>query len=360
MKTKLISFGTLAALATIFLFAFPGLIASGYSNSNATPSTLPPGVSTHFTYTPPSQVHTNAVNCAVKPFCSYVTDFGTNVVTVVQGGKVVSTISVCGETGSAAYDPANHLVYVGDWACGEVDVINATNQQLVTSITGLPYPFAATYSTKSHMIYVTEFGSQEVTVINPKTNTVKTEITTCGLYPEFIDQLNKGDVYVVSRDNPNNGNGCIDQINPKTNTVVNSVTFSSPYTVGVSVNQANKEVYVMDYGFLEAYVLNSTNLNSITTISGLGSAWGSFYNSGTREVYVAEYANAAVLPITTSNTLGTAITLNGGSSSPNSGCSAKGTSYVPAYGYSVVSVVKKDKNTANPAAGTNPFSCGGT
>src|SRR5579875_3543176 len=61
-----------------------------------------------------------------EAFCSYVTDISANDLNIVQGGKVVGTLTLCGAQGGAAYDPKTQEVFVGDYGCGQVDVINAT------------------------------------------------------------------------------------------------------------------------------------------------------------------------------------------------------------------------------------------
>lgn len=357
LMSRKISFGTIAVFATLFLFASPGVIASGYSqNNNATPALYAGQTGPiHWTRLAPSVSRPTSVNCAVKPFCSYVTDISANDLNIVQGGKVVGTLTLCGAQGGAAYDPKTQEVFVGDYGCGQVDVINATTNTLVTSITGLPFPFGVVYSTKSHMIYVTEFGSGEVTVINPKTLKVVTEIPTCGTYPEFIDQVNKGNVYVASRFN------CVDEINPKTNKVVNTVSFGSAF-VGIAVNQANKEVYVNDVATNTVYVLNSTTLATITSLTGFSSLWGSFYNSKTQEVYTDNYATGQVTPINASNVVKSPINVGNGAAEPNSGCSVKAFAEVPGYLENTQTLIKADtvKKVLTLSSAVNPFSCGGT
>ena len=354
LGSKAVALLMVSLMAGSFLLVVPIQV-----HASGGPPELAPGVSTLNPVTV-SADDPPPVDCTVTPVCVYVTDIGSNAIQIIQGTAVVGTVYLPPGSCSlgAAYVPSVEAVYVGDVCKGKVQVINAQTQAIITAIS-VPSPAGVTYSTVSQMIYVATFTypSGSVAVINPTTNTVVSSIPTCGSYPEFIDQLNGGNVYTADRLAPSSSVGCVDEINPTTNKLVASVGLSDA-AVGVAVNQANNEVYVNGFFYENTYVFTAA-LVPVTTVSIGAYVWGSWYNSNLATVDTADYFPAGgVTPISTSNIAGAMIPT---SYVVNAGCALGPINYAPQYGDSgKVAYINGITVTYIASSGIGVFGCAAT
>ena len=338
---------------SLFLLSSLAVVASGTSSTKTViPNLAPVRIGAH-SMTIASAPTT--VDCTKAPYCVYVTDLSSDDLQVIQGSRFVGEISISGVTIGAAYDPNNEMVYVGGYSCECVYVINAKTEVVSASINISSYgpASAVVYSTTSKMIYAATYSDPGYyMVIDPSTNKIVTAISACGYYPEFGDQLNKGNVYFASLES-SSSYGCVNAINPITNKIVATARLSDDYAIGVAVNSGNKEVYVNGELCQCVYIFTSA-LKKVTTLKIGSYLWGSWSNDRLQTVYVAP----GIYPIYKNNTVGAPIPVGGG----DTGCGLGKENYVPFYSSGgVVALIKNNQVVKDiQTDGTDLFGCTAT
>jgi YVTN family beta-propeller protein len=99
----------------------------------------------------------------------YVVNRDSNNITILNGTAVNATIGLLSYSFPAgiAYDPVDETVYVAEFGTSLVAVIH--NQTIVANVTVGPEPIGVAYDAQDGFVYVADSGSGEVTVINGTT-----------------------------------------------------------------------------------------------------------------------------------------------------------------------------------------------
>jgi YVTN family beta-propeller protein len=302
---------TVATLAVLFLFASTGLIAVAYSpGKNVVSSGYSIASNQTHDSSPSGSVVSSAVRgCLHESACVYVADDGNNYVSVLQGARLLTTITLPagGCASGVNYAPDALLVFVADYCLNELDAYYATTNTFAGSITGLAHVAFGVYDPSNGMLYYSGLNNNAIYVINPTTLALATTISpTCGPTPEFADYDSvNGMVYFADH------SGCMDEINPSTNalTTISLPGGAGTFVGGVAVNQATGNIYVDDQGLNQVYAVAITG--AITTIisPSFSKPWGDAYSPATNEIYVANTGSNTVVPISASNAVGTPISV---------------------------------------------------
>ncbi len=292
----------------------------------------------------------------------YVSNEGSEVVSVIQGTRVIANVSVTGGgCCKMAYDPTNKKLFVplndeyvavidvttnkvidtinlGEDAAnvaqyvpsnGEVyvagteyypclNVINASNDRVIGCI-GLDHsgrwPISLGYSPANDELYVGSQGqnseSRLLFVINPMTNKIVKIIKLPALYPASMefDPANT-DMYVVS---------CrygVAVYNSKNKLVANITDVGlSCVNQELAYNPVNQDMYLTaGHSLTTVYLISSTNNTVIGAIKGFSSPEGIAYDPSDRLMYVVNNGNGTVQTIS-----GTVVenTIVLGTNSPN-------------------------------------------
>lgn len=288
-KFKRISLASIA-VAVLFLFTMPSLIASTYSSNSAS---APPVATSTITNPVPGKAATVPASASSlnEPF-TVVTELGWYDLQVIHGVEFAGEINVSSTTIGAAYDPENGFVYAGGYSCDCVPVVSPMNMSMVGTIS-IPGPGAAVvYSPKSGYIYVSTFSDPSYyVIINPNTGRVLTKLKSCGSYAEFGDvNLQTGAVYFATRFGPSGSYPfCVDELSGTK--IIKTVTAQGidDYGVGTSVNQKTGDVLVNGYLCGCVYVFSSALKYKTDIDAGPAYLWGSWSIQKTATVNLAEY-----------------------------------------------------------------------
>jgi YVTN family beta-propeller protein len=88
-----------------------------------------------------------------------------NQLDVLQGGAVITSVSLPSNPESLAYDPANGDMYVSEPGCGCVSIVNATSYQLIDSLPVGSNPTNLVYDPSNKQMYVAAYDSNWVAAI---------------------------------------------------------------------------------------------------------------------------------------------------------------------------------------------------
>ena len=226
----------------------------------------------------------------------YVTDCGSDTVSVINGTTVIATIPVGSCPRGVAYDPSNGYIYVANRGSDTVSVINGTT--VIANITVGIDPVGVAYDPSNGYLYVTNAWSGTVSVINGATNTVIANITV-GIQPVGVayDPSN-GYIYVT-----NYGSSTVSVINGTTviaNIPVNIVIANRTFGIrpaGVAYDPSNGYIYVTDSGWDTVSVINGTTViaNITVGIQPVGVA----YDPSNGYLYVTNFYSGTVSIIST-------------------------------------------------------------
>ncbi len=308
----------------LILITSPSIFVSGYSPSSSSSLRNVQYAQSPFegqlgTTASSAEVSSSSIVGCSNP-CIYISDYGSAQISVLNAStkKLLTTIPLEASAVpfGVTYVPTLKEIFVGDYGDNQLLVIDTSTNKIVKNIS-ITAPTFMAYDPKNGMLFVSEFGYGIVQTVNASSRKVGPSIPVCGIYPEFIDYNTvDGKLYVPARFNGNN-QGCYDVINPKTNTATN-VTLGT-YPTGVAVNQKTGAVYISDFGVNEVYEVKGTKL--ITTINSPefsnARLWGLVYSPKTNDIYVAATNNDTVIPINSTNFVGSAIAVGQG---PDFGC----------------------------------------
>ena len=202
----------------------------------------------------------------------YVTNFGSNTVSVIDGATntVTATVAVGAYPTAVATDATTNTIYVANSGGNTVSVIDgATNTVTATVAVGADPTAVATDAT-TNTIYVANGGGNTVSVIDGATNAV-TATVAVGLDPYGIAvDATTNTIYVANR-----GSNTVSVIDGATNTVT--------ATVGVGADPTAVAVTIVGS---RAYVTNFLS-NTINEIQTTGRSHYLVTTSGTLLVNVA-------------------------------------------------------------------------
>jgi YVTN family beta-propeller protein len=236
----------------------------------------------------------------------YVANRDSNNLSVIHGTAVVGTVNVSSGPGGIwgqaglTVDPVNGYVYVADWNWGpaNVSVVNGTTLVAEVSVgQGMGGPGAVVADPITGFVYVANTYDSTVSIING-TSIVSTVSVTCYPVTGAFDLFN-GFVYVISP--------CWDQYQdtPGVIAIFNGTSIASRDSVGVSPTTA-----VSDPLRGTVYIAN-TNSNTISFENGIGprqlsvgnSPEGIGFDSLNGYAYVANYRSANVSVISTTTVI---------------------------------------------------------
>jgi YVTN family beta-propeller protein len=291
-------------------------VISGATSTVVTPPlTLPSG-------SKPWSAVFNPINGRV-----YIADSGTGQVSIINGTKVVTNVSVGSTPRFALFNPAGANVYVFNSGATSISVISSTNQ--VTTISGVgSEPMAGVYDPGNGYIYVTDSGSTKVTPINGATGTKLTNITVGSgpWYPAY--DPGNGYVYVPNSESatvsvvsgttvlaspaaaggdyfatydPSNGLVYVPGTAGGVSVFSGDANIATPPAgtepIAATVNPANGEVFVNNEGGSNVTILNGSL--SIGTINvGKNPRW-SVYDPMSSDVYVPGFNSTRVVAVGT-------------------------------------------------------------
>ncbi len=202
----------------------------------------------------------------------YVTNDGSNNVSVINGTVVVATIPVGNGPDGAAYNSGNGYIYVTNEISHNVSVINGT--ALIATIPVGKYPRGVTYNSGNGYVYVTNDGSNDVSVIDG-TTVVATIPVGNGPWAAGYNSRN-GYVYVA-----NLGSNNVSVIN---GTTVVATIPAGTTPAGVAYNTGNGYVYLTNAGENFVSVIDGTTV--VETIPVGNGPYGVAYDGGDGCVYV--------------------------------------------------------------------------
>jgi len=228
----------------------------------------------------------------------YVTNFGSNDISVINGATnvVIASINVGSESEPAgvAYDPSNGYIYVANWHLDNVSVINGATNKVIANISVGFFPSGVAFDSANGYIYVTGQWPNSVSVINGATNKVIANISvgssslgvTSPLGVAF-DSAN-GYIYVT-----NSGSNNVSVINGATNEVIANINVgSSP--LGVAFDSANGYIYVTNEGSENVSVINGATNKVIASISVGLLPSGVAFDSANGYIYVTNQYSISV------------------------------------------------------------------
>ena len=158
-----------------------------------------------------------------------------------------------------AYDPSNGYIYVTDLGSDSVSVINGTT--VIATIPVGAVPWGVAYDPSNGYLYVTDAGGDTVSVIDGKTNTFIAKILV-GLHPVGVayDPSN-GYIYVT-----NELSDTVSVINGTT--VIANITVGL-HPVGVAYDPSNGYIYVTNFASGTVSIIATSGSTSSTSISSV-------------------------------------------------------------------------------------------
>ena len=266
----------------------------------------------------------SAVTVATENGDLYVTNYGSNSVSVIAGTTDVGTVNVGVGPVALAYDSANGYVYVANAGSNSVSVISGTT--VVATIGVGTAPDGVAYDNWSGDIYVSNGGSDSVSIISQGTNGVISTIpvgsSPAGLAYTFGSPTGYNGVYIansgsgnmsviipitkvpenfgvgakptsVALDNrngdllvTNRGSDTVDVVVPATTIAATIPVGGAPY--GVAYDSANGYAYVTNSGSDSMSVISTATNSVVGTVSTQGTPEGVAYDPVNGNVYVAD------------------------------------------------------------------------
>jgi YVTN family beta-propeller protein len=239
----------------------------------------------------------------------YVTNYGSNNVTVINGATKVATVAVSSGPIWDVYDPWNYCTYTGDAKSASVSVINGTT--LVATLHVGTSPLGITLDPSTGELFVSNVLSNNVSVVNG-TKVIASIAVGAGPYRSVYDPSH-GYIYVA-----NSQGGTVSVL--RNHSVVKTVQVgSSPEDL--VYDSRTQDVFAGDYNSANVSVISGTSLlGSIDVGANPGNL---LFNPGNGDIYVANYGNGNLSVI---NATSLAATINVGSS-------PVGLAYDPQNGY---------------------------
>jgi YVTN family beta-propeller protein len=246
-------------------------------------------------------VGANPSGAVVNPVTNkiYVTNGGSNTVSVVDGGTLgAMTVTVGQQPTAVAVDPVTNKIYVvnacgSDSTCssaGSVTVIDGATNSATTSLPVGMSPGGVAVNPATNEIYVTNTGSNTVTVISGDTATV-TATVTVGAAPQAVAlDLVTNKIYVA-----NYVDGSVSVIDGSTNSAATIVTVPvGTQPSGVAVNLITNEIYVANAGSNSVSVINGATNNIAATVNVGGGPKAVALDPVTNQIYVGNTITGSV------------------------------------------------------------------
>lgn len=215
----------------------------------------------------------------------YVSNTGSANVSVVRGTALVATIAVGSTPKLGAVDLSNGYVYVPNYGSGNVSVVNSTH--VVASVPVGTNPIAAIYDNGDGYVYVVNQGSANVSVINGTSIVASIRVGSAPEFPAFDPQ--NGNVYV-----PNYASNNVTVIH---GTHAVSWLPAGGYPNSALYDAANGLVYVVNLNTDNLSVINDTiTVGNVTVGSGPGvGPQFATYSTDNGYLYVPTLKNVSVV-----------------------------------------------------------------
>ena len=202
----------------------------------------------------------------------YVLNYDSGTVSVISGTTLIGTVDVGVQPVYAIYDPGNGLIYVSDTGSGTVSVIGGTH--LLRTIEVGSDPGSEVYDDRNGDVYVGNSGTDNVSVINGTSLAASTGLWGGG---PLVYDTGSGYLYVA------------DEVSNSVN-VVNGPTVIGSVSVGsepssMIYDPGNGFVYVVGSGSEVVNIINGTASTGSVTV-GIAPA-GIGYDGQNGYVYVA-------------------------------------------------------------------------
>jgi YVTN family beta-propeller protein len=193
----------------------------------------------------------------------YVSNYGTDTVSVIQGTSSIATLTVGIGPLVAAFDPTNGYVFVPNSGSNTVSVISGTTVLAGDTLSVGTNPHSVEYDSANGEIYVTDYGSGNVYVFGGTNDLTQEAIVSVGSGPLFA--IPAGNYLYVG----NTGGSTVSVINAATNAVtsVSTGTNSNPHSA--TYDPVNGYVYVPLPGTSgQVAIFSGTVLEKTLTIGG--------------------------------------------------------------------------------------------
>ena len=316
--------GRLAKYVAVVLTVSLGTLSLGAVPAGA--ATAPPSVTTEV-YSGPS-VSSSPTASGCSEGCIYIAsgnDSTDGYVTVISAmtQTLVTTIKLPGvELGplDAYYVAATSTIWVSALIPSDIYIISTTTNKIIKTLS-LPSPDNPGFMALAphNLMFFADYDHGGYFSVNVNTYSVSSVIAGCGGQPLFIayDPVD-GMLYAPAEDSQQvNSGSCYTIINPKTSGATD-VTLSSGASElrDVAVNPENGYTYISDPENDVVDVVNGSEL--VTTIPFAdGEPVGVIYSSSTNEIYVTMENSNTVVPISVTDEVGSAITVE---TAPTNGC----------------------------------------
>jgi DNA-binding beta-propeller fold protein YncE len=174
-----------------------------------------------------------------------------------------------------AYDPLRDRIWVSQHFGNNIFILDASDGNLVTTLTGIPAPSMVAYDPVCDRMWVTNFGSDVVTVHNAADGTFITSYSMSGKAPQALTYDWTHDWMWLSVQNPGVFTGPIKALNAATGSTVISPfgPFVNVHTI--SYDARHNMLWASHFGewpMLTAVPVTSNTLAQYTTFLTPGSA----------------------------------------------------------------------------------------
>ena len=191
----------------------------------------------------------------------YVSNSGTDYVSVISGTSVIANITVGPLQSGIAYDPENNYIYVTHVnnltaLHGEVSVISGTS--VIATIGGFSAPIGIAYDSSNHYIYVANGGSTQLFVISGTSVIGSVNVSE----PPWGVAYDPADNYIYATDYKA-PSGTVFVISGTS--VIANVTVGS-YPTFVGFDPSNNYMYVSNYGSDYVSVISGTSVIANVTV----------------------------------------------------------------------------------------------
>ncbi len=249
---------------------------------------------------------------------------------------------------SLAYDPLDKKMFVTLPGQDQVDVFNATKNQLVMEFGGtgdFSLPYGIVYDQLNGEIYVANAGWNSVSVIDPNTYSLIANISLGQTAPQAVTYSNAtGYVYVA-----NYANDSVSVIDSGTNRVVGSPITVGSGPEGIAYDPSNQDIYVTNSKSGTVTVIS--NASSVVATVNVGRLpIGIAYNPDNQAMYVAEVGSRGDGAIVAINSTSNAIIANITGAGPE----PYGIAYDPNGNYMVVTCGASDCTNLFNATSNDP------
>jgi YVTN family beta-propeller protein len=275
----------------------------------------------------------------------YVTNFGSNNVSVLNGTTAVAEVPVGFEGGNqyVAYDPSNGYVYVPNGEAGVVYVLNGTSLVATVSV-GSDDPYSAVFDPADGYVYVPNDLSDTVSVLSGKAVAGTVTICTAPYYGTY--DAADGDVYVAC------ATGNVSVLNGTKLVATIPVGGATPETIYPIYDPTNGFIYVTNRdGTVD--VLSGTTLHATVPVGY--SPWSATYDPVNGYVYILNAGSDNVSVLSGTEVVGT-VTGVGAPESFGACDTSNGYVFVADYSGSGVTVISGTSVVGTVSVGGGPYS----